>query len=70
MLWSYLANADTGNLVKVVGFMDSPQYQLILENNIQESVTRLKLCWSWVFQQDNDRNHCLIYQGIYAEEQV
>ena len=70
MLWSYLASADTGNLVKVVGFMDSPQYQLILENNIQESVTRLKLCWSWVFQQDNDQNHCLIYQGIYAEEQV
>ena len=43
-------------IVKVEGCMDSTQYQLILENNVQESVTKLKLHGSWVFQQDNDRN--------------
>ena len=55
MLWGYLASAGTGNLVKVEGRMDSTQYQLILENNVQESVTKLRR--SWVFQQDNDPKH-------------
>ena len=57
MLWGYLASAGTGNLGKVEGRMDSTQYQLILENNVQESVTKLKLRRSWMFQQDNDPKH-------------
>ena len=71
MLWGFVANAGTGNLFKVEGPMDSTQYQQILENNVQESVTKLKLRRSWVFQQDNDPETLLkVYKGIYAEEQV
>lgn len=43
MLWGCVASAGTRNLVKVEGRMDSIQYQQILENNIQEYVTKLKL---------------------------
>ena len=43
MLWGCVASAGTGNLFKVEGPMDSTQYQQILENNVQESVTKLKL---------------------------
>ena len=43
MLWGCVASAGTGNLVKIEGHMDSTQYQQILENNVQESVTKLKL---------------------------
>uniref|UniRef100_A0A3Q2PWK9 Tc1-like transposase DDE domain-containing protein n=1 Tax=Fundulus heteroclitus TaxID=8078 RepID=A0A3Q2PWK9_FUNHE len=57
MLWGCVANAGTGNLVKVEGRMDSIQYQQILENNVQESVTKLKLHQGWIFQQDNDPKH-------------
>lgn len=56
MLWGCVASAGTGNLVKVEGRMDSTQYQQILENNVQESVTKLRR--GWIFQQDNDPKHC------------
>ncbi|KAG2468920.1 TCB1 transposase, partial [Polypterus senegalus] len=58
MLWGCVASAGTGNLVKVEGRMDSTQYQQILETNVQESVTKLKLRRGWIFQQDNDPKHC------------
>lgn len=58
MLWGCVASAGTGNLVKVEGHMDSTQYQQILETNVQESVTKLKLRRGWIFQQDNDPKHC------------
>ncbi|KAI4900260.1 hypothetical protein NFI96_002266 [Prochilodus magdalenae] len=58
MLWGCVASAGTGNLVKVEGRMDSNQYQQILETNVQESVTKLKLRRGWIFQQDNDPKHC------------
>ncbi|KAI4892727.1 hypothetical protein NFI96_009610 [Prochilodus magdalenae] len=57
MLWGCGASTGTGNLVKVEGRMDSNQYQQILETNVQESVTKLKLCQGWIFQQDNDPKH-------------
>ena len=66
MLWDYVASGGTGNLVKVEGRMNCTQYQQILENNVEESVTKLKLCWGWIFQQDNDPKHC--YSGIYSDE--
>uniref|UniRef100_A0AAZ3RWT0 Tc1-like transposase DDE domain-containing protein n=1 Tax=Oncorhynchus tshawytscha TaxID=74940 RepID=A0AAZ3RWT0_ONCTS len=58
MLWGCVASAGTGNLVKVEGCMDSTQYQQILGNNVEESVTKLKLRRGWIFQQDNDPKHC------------
>lgn len=58
MLWGCVASAGTGNLVKVEGRMDSTQYQQILGNNVEESVTKLKLRRGWIFQQDNDPKHC------------
>ncbi|KAI4876674.1 hypothetical protein NFI96_027141, partial [Prochilodus magdalenae] len=51
-------STGTGNLVKVEGRMDYNQYQQILETNVQESVTKLKLRRGWIFQQDNDPKHC------------
>ena len=52
MLWGYVANAGTGALVKVKG-RNSTQYEQILQDNVQASVTKLKLCRGWIFQQDN-----------------
>ncbi|CAJ0940739.1 unnamed protein product [Ranitomeya imitator] len=57
MLWGCVANAGTGNLVKVEGRMDSSQYQQILDNNVHDSVTKLMLRRGWIFQQDNDPKH-------------
>ncbi|KAI4885875.1 hypothetical protein NFI96_032822 [Prochilodus magdalenae] len=58
MLWGCVASTGTINLVKVEGRMDSNQYQQILETNVQESVTKLKMRRGWIFQQDNDPKHC------------
>lgn len=52
MLWGCVAGAGTGNLVKVEVCMDSTKYQLVLENNVPESVTKSKLRQGWIFQQD------------------
>lgn len=43
-----VASTGTDNLVKVEGHVDSNQYQ-ILENNVQESVKKLKLHQGWLF---------------------
>lgn len=58
MQWGCVVSAGTGNFVKVEGRLDSSQYQQILANNVQESVTKLKSCWGWILQQDNDPKHC------------
>ena len=55
MLWGCVASTGTGNLVKVEGHMNSSQYQQILDKNVQESVTKLKLRRG---QQDKDPKHC------------
>ena len=58
MLWGSVASASTGNLVKVEGCIDSTHYQQILQNIVQESVTKFKLRWGWIFEQDNNPKHC------------
>lgn len=49
MLWASVASTGTGNLDKVESHVDSTQYQHILENNVQESVTKLKVRRDWIF---------------------
>ena len=57
MLWGCFASNGTGKLQRVQGTMNSLQYQEILEENVMESVTNLRLGRRWTFQQDNDPNH-------------
>ncbi|KAI4893104.1 hypothetical protein NFI96_020620, partial [Prochilodus magdalenae] len=57
MLWGCFASNDTGKLQRVQGTMNSLQYQEILEENVMESVTNLRLGRRWTFQQDNDPKH-------------
>ncbi|KAI4888034.1 hypothetical protein NFI96_008037 [Prochilodus magdalenae] len=57
MLWGCFASNGTGKLQRVQGTMNSLQYQEILEENVMESVTNLRLGRRWTFQQDNDPKH-------------
>uniref|UniRef100_A0A8C5MWR5 Tc1-like transposase DDE domain-containing protein n=1 Tax=Leptobrachium leishanense TaxID=445787 RepID=A0A8C5MWR5_9ANUR len=47
----------TGKLQRVQGTMNSLQYQEILDDNVMQSVTNLRLGRRWTFQQDNDPKH-------------
>lgn len=69
MLWGCVASSGTGNIVKVEGRMDSNQYQQILQNNVKESVQKLKLRRGWLFQQDNDPKHCSKSTKAFMEGQ-
>uniref|UniRef100_A0A8C5QAL0 Transposase n=1 Tax=Leptobrachium leishanense TaxID=445787 RepID=A0A8C5QAL0_9ANUR len=57
MLWGCFASAGTGKLQRVQGTMNSLQYQEILDDNVIQSVTNLRLGRRWTFQQDNDPKH-------------
>uniref|UniRef100_A0A8C5PZP6 Tc1-like transposase DDE domain-containing protein n=1 Tax=Leptobrachium leishanense TaxID=445787 RepID=A0A8C5PZP6_9ANUR len=57
MLWGCFASAGTGKLQRVQGTMNSLQYQEILDDNVMQSVTNLRLGRRWPFQQDNDPKH-------------
>uniref|UniRef100_A0A8C5M7V7 Transposase n=1 Tax=Leptobrachium leishanense TaxID=445787 RepID=A0A8C5M7V7_9ANUR len=57
MLWGCFASAGTGKLQRVQGTMNSLQYQEILDDNVMQSVTNLRLGKRWTFQQDNDPKH-------------
>uniref|UniRef100_A0A8C5MA01 Reverse transcriptase domain-containing protein n=1 Tax=Leptobrachium leishanense TaxID=445787 RepID=A0A8C5MA01_9ANUR len=57
MLWGCFASAGTGELQRVQGTMNSLQYQEILDDNVMQSVTNLRLGRRWTFQQDNDPKH-------------
>ena len=51
--------------------MDSSQYQKILENNIQESVTKLKLrCVAGYFNKTTPKALFKIHKPIHEEEKV
>uniref|UniRef100_A0A8C5PID1 Transposase n=1 Tax=Leptobrachium leishanense TaxID=445787 RepID=A0A8C5PID1_9ANUR len=57
MLWGCFASAGTGKLQRVQGTMNSLQYQEILDDNVMQSVTNLRLGRRLTFQQDNDPKH-------------
>uniref|UniRef100_A0A8C5QS12 Transposase n=1 Tax=Leptobrachium leishanense TaxID=445787 RepID=A0A8C5QS12_9ANUR len=57
MLWGCFASAGTGKLQRVQGTMNSLQYQEILDDNVMQYVTNLRLGRRWTFQQDNDPKH-------------
>uniref|UniRef100_A0A8C5WII5 Transposase n=1 Tax=Leptobrachium leishanense TaxID=445787 RepID=A0A8C5WII5_9ANUR len=57
MLWGCFASAGTWKLQRVQGTMNSLQYQEILDHNVMQSVTNLRLGRRWTFQQDNDPKH-------------
>uniref|UniRef100_A0A8C5WK94 Transposase Tc1-like domain-containing protein n=1 Tax=Leptobrachium leishanense TaxID=445787 RepID=A0A8C5WK94_9ANUR len=57
MLWGCFASAGIGKLQRVQGTMNSLQYQEILDDNVMQSVTNLRLGRRWTFQQDNDPKH-------------
>uniref|UniRef100_A0A8C5MRA4 Transposase n=1 Tax=Leptobrachium leishanense TaxID=445787 RepID=A0A8C5MRA4_9ANUR len=57
VLWGCFASAGTGKLQRVQGTMNSLQYQEILDDNVMQSVTNLRLGRRWTFQQDNDPKH-------------
>uniref|UniRef100_A0A8C5QDF1 Transposase n=1 Tax=Leptobrachium leishanense TaxID=445787 RepID=A0A8C5QDF1_9ANUR len=57
MLWGCFSSAGTGKLQRVQGTMNSLQYQEILDDNVMQSVTNLRLGRCWTFQQDNDPKH-------------
>uniref|UniRef100_A0A8C5M825 Tc1-like transposase DDE domain-containing protein n=1 Tax=Leptobrachium leishanense TaxID=445787 RepID=A0A8C5M825_9ANUR len=57
MLWGCFASAGTGKLQRVQGTINSLQYQEILDDNVMQSVTNLRLGRRWTFQQDNDPKH-------------
>ena len=68
MLSGCVASAGTWNMVnKVEGRMDSTQYEQIPEDDVQESVTKLKLRRGWLFQQDNKPKHCTKYTQAFMQ---
>lgn len=57
MMWACFAASGPGQLAIIEGKMNSQVYQTILQDNVRMSVRQLKLCRSWVMQQDNDPKH-------------
>ena len=57
MFWGCFESSGTGNLQRVDGIMNSIKYQEILQQNVMQSVLKLKLGRHWTFQQDNDPKH-------------
>ncbi|OQS55801.1 transposable element tcb1 transposase [Ecytonucleospora hepatopenaei] len=54
MVWGYFSYNGVGKLVKIKGKMDSKQYIEKLANNLEESITSLKL-ENPIFQHGNDK---------------
>uniref|UniRef100_A0AAY5KT08 Tc1-like transposase DDE domain-containing protein n=1 Tax=Esox lucius TaxID=8010 RepID=A0AAY5KT08_ESOLU len=55
MLWGCFSSAGTRALVRVEGIMNSSKYKAILAQNLQASVRKLKM--KFTFQHDNDPKH-------------
>ena len=57
MFLACFAASGIGQLGIIEGKINSQVYQTILQDNVRMSVRQLKLCRSWVMQQDNDPKH-------------
>lgn len=56
-LWGCFSAAGTGKLVSIEGKMDGAKYRDILEQNLFQFASSLRLGWRFTFQQDNDPKH-------------
>uniref|UniRef100_A0A8C5LZM2 Tc1-like transposase DDE domain-containing protein n=1 Tax=Leptobrachium leishanense TaxID=445787 RepID=A0A8C5LZM2_9ANUR len=54
MVWGCFAASGPGRIVVIDGKMNSRE---ILDDNVMQSVTNLRLGRRWTFQQDNDPKH-------------
>lgn len=61
--WGCFSSAGVGNLVFIDGNMNGEMYRGILEQNLLESATNLKMGKNWVFQHDNDPNKAAIVRN-------
>ena len=57
MVWGCMATNGVGNLVFIESTMNKTDYLNILKDNLAQSVEKLGLDRTWVFQQDNDPKH-------------
>ena len=57
MVWGCMAANGVGNLVFIENTMNKTDYLNILKDNLAQSVEKLGLDRTWVFQQDNDPKH-------------
>ena len=63
-------SAGTGKLVRIEGMMDDAKYREILEGNLFQSPSDLRLGRRFTFQQDNDPKHTAkatlkLFKGIH-----
>lgn len=57
MVWGCMSAAGVGNLAFIETTMDRFMYLNLLRDNLKDSVSKMGLSGSWVFQQDNDPKH-------------
>lgn len=55
--WGCFSSSGVGNLVFIDGNMTGEMYRTILDNNLLQSVEKLKMDNEWTFQHDNDPKH-------------
>ncbi|CAF4494487.1 unnamed protein product [Rotaria socialis] len=55
--WGCFSASGVGNLVFIDGNMTGEMYRTILDNNLLQSVEKLKMDNEWTFQHDNDPKH-------------
>lgn len=56
-VWGSMASADVGTMDFIDGRLNADMYINILDENVPESVRKLRLYWRCIFQQDNDPKH-------------
>lgn len=57
MVWGCFSWSSVGNLVEIEGIMTADRYIDIINENLEESLLKMGLEESFIFQQDNDPKH-------------